>query len=402
MPKSPRHPTPQPPKPGPRRSASEKRRVLFVTDFYLEELLAGVVEHARDAGWDLLANMRFHGMFPSEKKADGILATATSERVRAWLARWPGVPIVSVIHSPLNLPYPSVETDYTAVGRAGARHLLDLGHVHFAFYWLQVVPETAETLTGFDAELAAAGRRAHRLDFPAAHAHRPLDSIPREERQAWLAAQLAALPKPIAIMGDDDRRALELLSACERAGLRVPHDVAILGCENRAIELGMSRLPVSSVDVDHRRLGREAAILLDRLMRGGAPPKTPVKVPPLGVVARRSTATFISDSPGITAALLHLREHFHAALRLPALARLAGMSERVFESEFKRCVGHSARAEIQRVRLACASRLLRDTDLKLDAIAAESGFGSAKRLCTVFAETHRATPNVWRQQSRNP
>jgi hypothetical protein len=58
-----------------------QRRVLFITDFYIEPVLAGIVEYARDAGWELIPNMRFHGLFPSEREADGILATVTSERV---------------------------------------------------------------------------------------------------------------------------------------------------------------------------------------------------------------------------------------------------------------------------------------------------------------------------------
>lgn len=377
-----------------------KRRVLFVTDFYMESVLAGVVEHAREAGWDLIANMRFHGKFPSESSADGILATAVTARVQNWLSGWQGVPVVQMYASGPQLPHPLVESDFAAAGRAGAQHLLELGHIHFGFYWLQALPDTEQVLAGFAAAVRGAGRTMHHLDFPAAHPGRPLEEIPREARLAWLAEELRRLPKPLAMMGDDDRRSLEVLAACERAGLRVPEDVAILGCEDRAIELGLSRLPMSSVDMNHPRIGREAAALLEDLMNGVVPRARHVRVPPLGVIGRRSTATFVSDSPGVTAALLHLREHFHERLHLPALARLAGMSERLFESEFKRCVGRSPRAELQRARLACATRLLRDTDLKLDAVAAESGFGTAKRLCAIFAQTYSATPTAWRQQPR--
>jgi LacI family transcriptional regulator len=395
------HAVPAKPNFAPRNGALKTaKRVLFVTDFYIEELLAGVVEHARQAGWELITNMRFHGRFPSEKVADGIIGTVTTERVQDWLKGWKDVPIVQMYSSTTGVPYPLVEPDYMALGRVGAEHLLELGHVHFAMYWLEHFRESDLLVQAFARTVLGAGRTMHHLDFPAAYPGRPLDTILREERLEWLARQLVALPKPIAIMGDDDRRALELLAACQRVGLRVPDDVAILGCENRQIELGVAPLPISSLDLDHRRIGREAAELLERLMAGGTPPASPIMVPPLGVVARQSTATFITDSPGITASLLHVREHFHRPLRLSGLARLAGMSERVFESEFKRCVGRSARAEIQRARMACATRLLRDTDLKLDAIAVESGFGSAKRLCGVFSQTHGVTPNGWRQKVR--
>jgi LacI family transcriptional regulator len=378
------------------------RRVLFITDFYIEEVLSGIVEYARQAGWELIANMRFHGLFPSEKEADGILATVTTERVRDWLLQWQDCPTVRMIASPFaDLPYPAIEGDYTAAGRAGAEHLLELGHVHYAFYWLQSGPELIEVIQAFESVLTRAGRRLHRLDFQSAHGGKSME-IPREDRLRWLTDEVRRLPKPVAIMSDDDRRALELVTACEAAGLRVPEDVSLLGCDNRAIELGMCSLPISSVDLNMANLGWEAASLLDRIMRGATPPRGKViKIPVRGVVARCSTATFVTDSPGITAALLHLRERFQKPLRMSDLARVAGMSERLFGVEFKRRVGRSPRAEIQRARIACAARLLRDTDLKLDAIAVESGFGTAKKLCAVFAEAHGATPTAWRNRVKD-
>jgi LacI family transcriptional regulator len=152
--------------------------------------------------------------------------------------------------------------------------------------------------------------------------------------------------------------------------------------------------------VNFKGVGREAAVLLDRLMAGGKADCPVARVAPAGVVARSSTATFVTDSPGITAAMVYLRENFHQALQLSQLARRAGMSDRVFQSEFKRRVGHSAREELHRVRLACAERLLRETDLKLEAIAAQSGFGSSAQLCRFFARDRGASPNAWRAGSK--
>lgn len=375
------------------------RRVLFITDFYQEEVLLGVVEHARTAGWELIANMRFHGMFPSETEADGILVTAVGSRVRRWMAKWENTPVVRIGWEVPGWDWPSVEVDYEESARCGARHLMELGHVNHAFYSLVTRDEVSAMKAAFMSGLASAGLTAHHLDFEAVHGDAALE-VPREERLRWLAGELAALKKPLAVMGDDDRRALELMAACGLAGLRVPEDVAIVGCENRNIEGLMAPVPLSSVDTNWRRVGREAALLLDRQMSGKTLPVRQVKVPPRGVVARASTATFVTDSQGITRALLHIREHFPQPIRLEDLARMAGMAERQFRDEFKRLVGRGPRAEIHRARLACAARLLRDTDLKLDAIAVESGLGTARKLCEIFAEVHQMTPTAWRQQAR--
>lgn len=375
------------------------RRVLFITDFYQEEVLLGVVEHAREAGWELIANMRFHGQFPSEKEADGILVTAVGPRVRQWIEAWKDTQIVQIGWPVPEWPYPSVGVDYEAAARAGARHLMELGYVNFVFYSLVKNQEVRGMQQAFEEELARAGLTASRMDFEALHGPGSLE-VPREQRLAWLAEQLLAMKKPLAVMGDDDRRALELMAACQIAGLKVPQDVAIVGCENRNIEGLMAPVPLSSVDPNWRRVGREAAVLLEQLMAGGKPPVLHAKVPPRGVVARASTATFVTGSEGITRSLLHIRQHFPQPLRLNSLAKMAGMSERQFRSEFKQRVGRSPRAELHRARLACAARLLRDTELKLDAIAVESGLGTARKLCELFAEDYHMTPTAWRQQAR--
>jgi LacI family transcriptional regulator len=305
-----------------------------------------------------------------------------------------------MIATPFDLPCPAVEADYRAAGRAGARHLLALGNVHYAFYWQEDQADSLEARDGFETELAAAGRRAHRLSIAAAHPGREAFQVVREERHRWLADELKRLPRPLAIMGDDDRRSLELLGACDLAGLKVPEDVAILGCDDHWVEQGMARLPLSSVDMNFKGLGWKAAALLDRIMDGETVPPTVAKIPPAGVVARRSTATFVTDSPEITAAVVYLRQHFREPLRLAQLARQAGMSARTFQLEFKRRVGHSARDEIQRARLTCATQMLRDTKLKLEAIATESGFASATQLCRLFADMHGLSPNVWRHREQ--
>lgn len=375
-------------------------RILFVTDFYLEGVLAGVVSYAREAGWILDANMRLHGRFPPRQGAAGILATIQTSRVRDWLEKSEGCPIVRILVSKFPLDFPAVEPDYFAAAQAGARHLLSLGHSSFAFYSLSGLGDEQEAREGFSAVMKKSGRDVHFLDFSAVNPNRDVFDTVREERHRWLAAQLFRLRKPLAVMADDDRRALELVEACKQANLRVPEDVAILGCDNHWVEQGLSSMPLSSVDMNFRGMGREAAALLDRMMSGCAPAHSITKVPPLGVVARQSTSTFVTDSPGITAAVVYLREHFREPLRLADLARRARMSERVFEKEFKKRLGRPPRDELRRARTAYAAKLLRDTDLKLEAIAAESGFGSAAKLCVHFAREYHSTPKGWRASSK--
>jgi LacI family transcriptional regulator len=289
----------------------------------------------------------------------------------------------------LELPYPSVEVDYYFAGQLGARHLLELGHKEFGFYWMTEVPDALDVRRGFASEMAAA-RQSILIGSPCRLRLKGRDvfSVPRDERLAWVDEQLIRLPKPIAIMCDDDRRALELVRAAARVGLKVPDDIAIVGCDNHAVELGMSQVPISSVKIDFRGLGYRAAGLLHEIICGKRLQLIRSRYL-LGELSRgdrrqpSSRTNQASPQPS-----LHLREHFHTPLRIEQLARIAGVSTRLFEIQFRRYVGCSAREEIHRARLACAAKLLRDTDLKLDAIAVESGFGSGKYLSAAFTKVY--------------
>lgn len=356
-----------------RPSSGRKRRVLYITDFHVEERLLGAVEVARERNWELISNMRFHGIAPSETQADGLLIASSGKRTREWLALWKGTPAVHLgMHSQAPA-IPWVDCDHTTVGRLGAEHLLGLGKVHHAFYSLSDCPETRIIREAFEIQLKSAGLDCTHLDFEANSM-----VIPRDLRIEWLARRLQELPGPLAVMTDDDRRSLEIVAACETAGLRIPEDVAILGCENRAVEVRLSPVPLSSVDLNHHLAGKIAAELLDRLMDGEAVTSMAHRVQPVGVIARDSTATFFTGNPSIDRCMMRIRTDYAGPLRLTDLARLAGMSERQFRAEFRRRTGRCPREEIQRVRMEAANRLLRDTDLKLEAVASESGFGSAK------------------------
>ncbi len=164
------------------------------------------------------------------------------------------------------------------------------------------------------------------------------------------------------------------------------------------MEVNLSPVPLSSIDLNRRQTGRKAAEILERMMDGACEPPQSHTVPPRGVEGRASTATFVTSNPGITRAVLHIRTHYPEPLRLTSLARLAGMSERQFRTEFTRLTGRCPREEIFRARMAAVTRLLRDTDLKLEAIAVESGFGSAKKLCEYFNRAYGMTPHRWRLQ----
>jgi len=87
-----------------------------------------------------------------------------------------------------------------------------------------------------------------------------------------------------------------------------------------------------------------------------------------------------------------------APYTLEMLSRCTGMSRFQFLREFKRQLGTPPHAFLTAQRLEKGSRLLRETDLSVTAIAFEVGFGSVGRFTEAFKRRHGATPTVWRSR----
>ncbi|WP_394686020.1 GlxA family transcriptional regulator [uncultured Microbacterium sp.] len=89
-------------------------------------------------------------------------------------------------------------------------------------------------------------------------------------------------------------------------------------------------------------------------------------------------------------------QNLDAELSVDRLAARAHMSPRTFARRFKADLGATPAAWLARQRLLHAQRLLEETALGLDRIAAECGFGSAAVLRQNFARTMGLTPTAYR------
>jgi LacI family transcriptional regulator len=162
---------------------------------------------------------------------------------------------------------------------------------------------------------------------------------------------------------------------------------------------GLSHIPISAVHVASHRIGLRAAEVLVDMLQGKDPPPD-MLVPPLGVISRRSTDVIPLDDAVVAAAMRLILAHSGQPLQVEEIARHAGVSRRALERRFLAVLSRSPGAELRRVRGERARQLLAGTDLPMDAIAVEAGFGSADYLGQVFRADFGCTPTRYRQRFR--
>jgi len=288
-------------------------------------------------------------------------------------------------------------SDLRAIGELAADYYLERGFTHFGFVGeIHDINWSRERGAAFAARVHAVGHQCEMYGPLTAH-----------ERQDWsrerqrLCTWLTALPKPAAVFVAMDVRGRQVLDACRMAGLRVPHEVAVLAVDNDELICGSTMPPLSSIALDTDRMGFEAARLLDQLMRrarGRRPRRVERVFPPLKVVTRRSTETIPIADPVVARALEYIWLNAQNPVGVPEIVQHSGVSRRSLEMRFRACVGVTLQDELQRTRLKRVRALLAETNHSLRTIAHACGFTSASYLGKVFRRTFGMTMTQYRAQ----
>lgn len=93
-----------------------------------------------------------------------------------------------------------------------------------------------------------------------------------------------------------------------------------------------------------------------------------------------------------------MSQHLSQAHRLDDLACRAFMSRRTFTRHFRHATGSTVVGWLKAQRLALAQRLLEGTELSIEQVAAQAGFGSTASLRHHFAQALRTSPLAYRRE----
>lgn len=225
----------------------------------------------RENGLAMLAS-RVDGLILTTATTSGGLCTELVER---------GVPHVLALRA--YGPSPSVTGDDELGGYLATRHLIDLGHREIG---IVAGPDEAPTALarreGYRRALAEARLEASpEFAYPS--------SFSMESGEAAAEALLAAGRRPTAVFAVNDNTAIGFTSVLQRAGLRIPADLSVVGYNDIPLA-GRLAVPLTSVRVPFREIAGAAVDSLLEQVAGRGQGARAARVLAPTLIPRASTA----------------------------------------------------------------------------------------------------------------
>ena len=308
------------------------------------------------------------------------------------------VPVVSFVTGPVpdrhgffRLP----DEDNVRIGTLAAEHFRSLGRFRsFGF-----VPDednlfwSRQRLSGFRRGL---GKDARHLSV---FCHPTADISDASALADWL----VALPKPTAVMAAWDYRAAQVMSACRKAGIAVPAQAAVCGMDDDEFICGSVTPSLTSIRADRDGQGHAAAAVLDAIMDGGRRPA--VDAAPfhaVSLVVRGSSAPIAPAASLVERALALVAQQALSGISASDVARRLGVSRRLMDMRFRQLGLPSVAEELTSRRLEKAKRLLAETHLPLERIAALSGFANPDSMRNLFRRRLGISMRAFRNAKEGP
>jgi LacI family transcriptional regulator len=167
------------------------------------------------------------------------------------------VPLILLDRNFKGFGRPFVGTDDVHVGEMATEHLIRQGRRIIGHIGGQKVSTSRERLMGYKKALVQNGIRvSERYIVKRALGDMSADTTGRLAMDKLLLLN----PKPDAVFCYNDPAAIGAMNAILAAGLRIPEDIAVIGCGNIRYAESL-RVPLSSIDIPRKVLGEHAGEL---------------------------------------------------------------------------------------------------------------------------------------------
>jgi LacI family transcriptional regulator len=374
-----------------------QKRILLAMGWYDHRVCQGIGKYAVEVGWHLCADVTREKVIPWGWKGDGILAWLGAGDDLAEFVVQANLPTVDFSFRRPHLPFPRVLCDHTAAAQLAAEHFLVRGLKNFVYF------SSADNWTydeiGREFVLALKIKK-HECRWIRWHDSAAFTKGHSQwrDKSRWLATQLKSAPKPLAVFAATDDDAVDVMEACESIGLAVPEEVSLIGVNNSLLAGEAMHTPISSLDRNLETVGYRGAELLDRLLHGKPPPHEPIRVPPTGLIARKSSDLLAVNHPGVARSLRFLWENYHRPIGVEDLVRVAAMSRSALHQAFLEHIGRPPGRELHRIRIEQAKKILAQSKVKLEAVAEQCGYQSGNSFWLAFKHTTGTSPKQFQKQ----
>ena len=316
---------------------------------------------------------------------DGILyqSTGLSDELLTQLANLP-----AAINLSESSTLRSVGLNNPKIGKQAAQYFINRHLKNFAFTGYQNIEFSKKRGHSFRHRIENSNFQYQQLD------------LSKQPTETNIIQWLNSLPKPCGLFATHDECALYISTLCQSAGIAIPDEIAVLGVDNDTLISEIAWPQLSSIAVPSRKVGKEAANMLSRILSGEEDEPDSLLLSPTGIVTRQSTDTHQTGNDSVNRALSYMDSHFRTRINIDDVLRNTGVSRRLLEKAFAEYVGRSPLKELQRIRIAEAKRLLSETPLSLDRIAPRCGCRDATQLGSLFKKENTITPGQYRKNLR--
>lgn len=108
----------------------------------------------------------------------------------------------------------------------------------------------------------------------------------------------------------------------------------------------------------------------------------------------------VRREPLLASVFEFIEDHYHEPISLATIATAVGLTPGHLTTVVRRKTGRSVQRWITERRMAESRRLLRETDLTVEAVAACVGYRHPSYFIKHFRRGHAVTPGAWRRRSR--
>lgn len=178
-----------------------------------------------------------------------------------------------------------VGVDDEAVGMLATKHLIDVGCRRIAHIRGPQTSPGIQRLEGYKRALIKNGLRVID-DYVITETKGDVET--RQLGAEAMRRLLSLKPRPDGVFCFNDPMAMGAMNYALDKGVRIPTDMAVIGCGNLHYDDALS-VPLSSINQHSRRIGREAARIALGILNSKIPPKPESVVLQPELIVRRST-----------------------------------------------------------------------------------------------------------------